>query len=349
VFDKVPARVWLLLAIAAVAYTPTIYIYRYVRHDPSRRDVSAAPEDMSWRTPAQLARSLTVLFACIGVAIFIFTPAAAQFAKSPSFLPIVIALLGGWVFWTVPRGVAKGKIQPIVRGIHSTYERTAQPKRFWASVIWNAAFGGLCMWFAFMMMNQGPKDRCHNSQGDLAPQDVLAACNKLIGESGKSTKDLADLLRARAYAYHQMNNLNEALKDYSKAISLDPEDSYSLYNRAIILDRIDYRKDALVDYSMSLKLRPDNFNGLVNRGILFAKMGRLTEAQRDLTKAHELRPKDVSALVVRGFVYVELKDRTRAKEDFTAVLASDPENKSAKDGLAALNRRGDVEQSDTPK
>ena len=87
-FDQVPVRVWLLIAIAAIAFTPTRYLYRYIAHSPSGRDITQPPPDLGWRKSGKFVRNLSIVAALLGLAIFIFTPTAEQFAQSPHFWPI---------------------------------------------------------------------------------------------------------------------------------------------------------------------------------------------------------------------------------------------------------------------
>jgi len=134
----VPVRVWLLIAFAAVAFRPFQYIIRHLTHSRSRRDITQPPVDLGWRTSAQFIRSASILAILIGLSIFIFTPAAEQFARSPALLPILLAGCGVWALFTVAKGLASGQIEPFIRGNYRTYERGAEPKRFWASLAWNS-------------------------------------------------------------------------------------------------------------------------------------------------------------------------------------------------------------------
>lgn len=186
VFDSVPPRVWLLIALGAVAYAPALYVFEYFASSPSRHDITQPLDDLSWRTNGQLVHSVAILVAVVGLAVFIFTPAAVHLVHSPSFWPLLMAACGAWALYTVPKGYSAGAIQPFVRGISSTFERKTQPKRFWASLTWNAVFGCLCLWLGYVMIDQGVQDQCYDLQVKHTPNEEVEACNRLIAKRGTS-------------------------------------------------------------------------------------------------------------------------------------------------------------------
>lgn len=335
-FDDVPPRIWLLLLILVAAYIPARYIFDHITHAPSRQDITQPPKDLSWRKSSVLVRNLAIIVGLCGLAIFIFTATAEQLAQSPYFWPIIMAIIGAWALYSVQRGIATGRIEPLVRGVSMTFERSTQPKRFWASVGWNATFGGLCFWLGFIMMQEGRSDLCYDPQEAHEPHDVVMACSELIDARGGRGDDLAILTAARGYAYHRATDWNNALKDYSDAIRLDPGDTASLFNRALILDRIDERSRALQDYSAVLRLRPNDFDARIKRGILLGELKRFKAAEADFTRAHELKPENISVLAFRGLTYAWMKDRARAEQDFKTVLVSDPASPIVKQGRAVL-------------
>jgi tetratricopeptide (TPR) repeat protein len=304
-FDQIPVRIWLLLAIAAAAYVPARYAFRYIAASPSRRDITQPSEDLTWRSPAQFVRSLGVLCALVALAIFIFTPAAEQFAQSPSFLPILSICLGAWALFTVALGFVTGRVQPFARGFNETYERQAQPKRFWASSAWNAIFGCLCLWLAYQMNDDATKqplrDRCFDQDNAYPPLEDVAACNKLIADQD-STYNIPDLVRARGFAYYRSGDFRRANSDYNEAIRLNPIDSQSY----------------------------------LNRGLIFLDIGNFGEAAANFTRAHELDPKNPWPLANRGIAFAEKKNQTLAERDFQAVRAIDPSNPAMLRGEALL-------------
>jgi Tfp pilus assembly protein PilF len=316
-FDQVPVRAWLLIAIAAVAYMPVRYICQHIAHSPSRRDITQPTEDLSWRTSGELIRSAGIVVALLGLAIFIFTPIAEQFAHSPRFFPVLMMCFGAWAISTVPKGFMTGRVQPFIKGFHETYERGTQPKRFWASLAWNALFGCLFIWLAFQPNKDAPEDsawdQCFDEKNMSSPQEVRSACNKLVGK-------------------------------YNEAIRLTPNESSSYFNRALAYREIGDNRRALADFNAFIHLAPNDADAYLNRGLMFLDTDRFDEAIADFARAHELRSKDPWPLANRGIAYAWKNDRARAEKDFQAVRAIDPSNPVVLRGEALLGmNEGDME------
>ncbi|KRA79730.1 tetratricopeptide repeat protein [Altererythrobacter sp. Root672] len=345
-FDAIPTKAWLLMAIAAAAFAPARYLYSHIEHSPRARDITMPPEDLGWRTSEQLIRSSVVLAGLAAIAIFIFTPAAEKFARSPEFFPILMLGFGAFAFFSVVDGLLKGRIEPLSRGSLGPYERDTQPKRFWASLSWNTVLGGAFVWLAFVTIGQADEERCYDRQTGHTPQEELSACNELLGRRHNSSQDRADILSARGYAYHRLGEYQKALADYDQAIDLDPANSYAFYNRGLIYQRLGDRRRALADYSASLKLRPENAGGYLNRGLTFLDIGRLDEAIADFTRLLELEPDNQWALVNRGIAYAWKDNRAAAERDFAAATAIDPSNTVVLRGRALLSARsGDMRKA----
>ena len=103
------------------------------------------------------------------------------------------------------------------------------------------------------------------------------------------------------------NNGDAAFADFTKAISIDPNESEAYYNRGIIYDdRKDYQK-SIADYDKYISLNTNNIaflsDGYQNRGIAYYNIGNYDRAVKDLTSAIELDPKDGSPYKARAFIY----------------------------------------------
>lgn len=340
-FKDVPTQVWILLAVLAAAYVPALYVYRYVANAPSKQDVTAAPKDYSWRTRGQLVRSALILAGLAAFGAFIFTPQAAQFARSPSFVPLLVLALGIWALSTVPKALLDGRVEPIVRGASWSFERIAQPKRFWASVIWNSIFGCLAIWLAYMTWQDAPmsgsRNDCFNYRDQVTPKEALKACNELIWNEGdKADRDMSDLLMARGSAYYGLKDYQKAKADYAESARLDPSSSAIWYNLGLVYEKIDERQQAIAYYGKAIARNAKNDDAYLNRGLIYLDTGKFSQAIGDFTQVAKLRPKDEIPLANRGIAHVWNKDPILARRDFDAVEAIDPDNAVLLRGKALL-------------
>lgn len=347
-FPQVPVQGWLLLAFAAAAYAPARYVYRYIARSPSSRDITQPTEDLSWRTSGQLVRSLAILGTLAALSVFIFTAAAVQFASSPTFWPILMVACGAWALATVARGFSKGRVLPFAQGFYNTYERQSHPRRFWASMGWNALLGCLLLWLAFQMNEQAAvqalEDRCYHAKNAYSPQEELSACNQLIGERGRRDKDMASLVAARGSAYFRLGDYRHAMIDYTKAIRLDPDDSSSRFNLGLVDEQLGNKAGAIANYSAAIRAGADDADAYFNRGLILLDSGKLDEAVADLSRAHELKPNDPFPVANRGIAYAWKRDPARAKQDFAAARALDPSNTVMLRGEAILSMNaGDMQ------
>jgi tetratricopeptide (TPR) repeat protein len=287
---------------------------------------------------------LALIVGLAALAVFIFTPAAEQFADSPTFVPILMIAGGAWALSTVGWGLATGRIQPIAKGFWETYQRETQPKRFWASLAWNAIFGCMCLWLAFKVNEQPSDDKCYDTRNAYSAQEEIAACNRSIGNGRKSDNDLADLTEARGSIYYRIGNYQRALADYDSAIRLGMNESSSFYNRALVYEQFkDYRR-AVHDYDAAIRLQDDNADAHLNRGLILLDVNKLNQAIADFTRVLELRPNDTDALANRGIAYAWKNDKARAERDFAIVRKADPSNPVPLRGEALLARDfGDID------
>lgn len=346
-FDDVPVQAWLILGVLAIGFRPARYAFDYISHSPSRRDITQPPEDLSWRSQTELARCLMILGALLIFTVFIFTPEAEQFARSDIFLPLLMAAFGAFAFYTVAMGLVRGQVEPLMKGVNSSFERFSQPKRFWASLCWNALLGGFFMWVAAVSYGEAKDgdvvDQCYNENGKLSSQQALAACNELIRNRDASPTRRAYYFHLRGLAHSRAGDDRRAIVDLDEAIRLDPEDSVQYFNRGLSYDRLGDRPRAIADYSEAIRIDPDEFDAYLNRGLVYLDDFKLEKAAADFTQAHKLRPDDAWPLANRGISYAWLHDHEKAQKDFDAARKIDPENQVVKRGeaLIALNE-GDM-------
>ncbi len=314
-FDDVPVRVGLLIVIAAIAFGPAQYVYRHIAHSPSRRDITKPAEDLSWRTSGQFVHSLSILAALLALAVFIFTPSAEQFASSPRFWPIMIAVFGSWAALTVVQGFATGRVQPLMKGLDKTFERQTHPKRYWASMGWNAALGCLSVWLAYQANEDASAqvfaDKCAYATDVHLLQQQLSACEELIRLRPNDPDAYAD----RGLILLDVGALDGAVADFTRARNLDPEDPWLLANRGIAFAWKKNRASAHKDFEAVRSVDPSNPVMLRGEAILRKDAGDLEGAVDRLTASMVRDPDNLWALRTPSELYWELGEHEKSIED----------------------------------
>ncbi len=132
----------------------------------------------------------------------------------------------------------------------------------------------------------------------------------------------------RALVYGQLQEYSQALVDYNRAISLNPQNALTFNNRgALKAEGLLDTPGALADYNQSIILDPKDANTYYNRGTL--KYQSLNDAQgaiADYNQAIALDSELSSAYLNRGLVkYEKLNDPQGAMADFERAISLDPE------------------------
>ncbi|MES2120230.1 MAG: tetratricopeptide repeat protein [Pseudomonadota bacterium] len=260
--------------------------------------------------PNRLLRYFIIGAIGLSAAFLFLTPAGKHFVQEPNFPVVIFIGIGSWALFTVVRSFSTGKIEPFVRGFSSTYEREAQPKRFWASFAWNLLLGGFMLVLGFSMVwtagAEEAETQCQNRGAKFTPEQAYDACTRLIdGKVKARSLSRADLFDFRAYESRKLGDREQGISDLSRAIAADPKDDYAY----------------------------------LARGEMYIDKAQFDLAIADLTRAHELDPKSLDPIADRGLAYAWKGDRAKAEQDFAAVRARDPKN------LVALGGQGVIEMN----
>jgi len=80
----------------------------------------------------------------------------------------------------------------------------------------------------------------------------------------------------------------EAMKEFSTAIEIDPDYSLAYYNRALIFYRYGDLGSSLSEYNKALELNPNNPYWTYERGFLHLQLGYREKGINDLERSLEL-------------------------------------------------------------
>lgn len=110
--------------------------------------------------------------------------------------------------------------------------------------------------------------------------------------------------------------IEKAMRDFSKAIELDPTYVGAYINRAVLLYNTGRAEQALEDFHKALALDPTNKDGLLGRANTLSTLQRFAEALPDYNKYIELYEADWKTYLWRGIAYSKIQQHHKALSDF---------------------------------
>ncbi len=171
-------------------------------------------------------------------------------------------------------------------------------------------------------------------------QKALQEMNAAEQEEEKQ-REKEELLTAqdyfrRGFRASSEGHKQEAVKEYSKAIELDPSFASAYHNRGILYNDLGEYPKSLKDYSKAIELNPTYVSAYYGRGNTYYDLGEHQKALEDYNKVIELDPSFAFAYNGRGNVYRGLGERQKALDDYNKAIELDPSF------AYAYNGRGNV-------
>lgn len=343
VLDFVPPQALILALLLRWAIPPARYIVDHIRHDPSRRDITQPPVDLSWRSGRRLAGMAFTLLALVAAARFIVTPSAEALARSAFFLPAMLSALGAFALHAAGHAVLTGHATPIIRGLSDSFSRDEQPKRFWAALAGNGLLGVTCLALAPQAYADGKRQDCLSGTG--AGSEVLEACSALLDDDDLAPGDRVDALVMRGRHFAEAGEYEQAMLDYDRAVRIDNTDADAFYYRGLLRYQRKDMQRAMEDLTSAVLLDPDHVGALTERGSLKLDDGDAAGAKRDLDRAIAQDNTDARRLALRGFAHIMLGETSAAERDLDAADAIHPGYPVVARGRVILAAtRGNVEE-----
>ena len=85
-----------------------------------------------------------------------------------------------------------------------------------------------------------------------------------------------------------MRQFHLAIRDYDKALRLDPKFVLGYLIRGLALNELDQHMQAVENYDQAINLSPAFTHAFIKRALAHAVLGNDTEAQQDTDRAAEL-------------------------------------------------------------
>ena len=108
----------------------------------------------------------------------------------------------------------------------------------------------------------------------------------------------------------------EAIEDYSRALERAPSEATAYYNRGLAWDYLGDPRAAIRDYDEAIRLDPDLVDAYYSRGGARGNTGDLAGAADDFDRAAQLDPDDPRPVLNRGVVWLAMGDTTSACRDW---------------------------------
>lgn len=160
-------------------------------------------------------------------------------------------------------------------------------------------------------------------------QNALRFYDKAIN----ARPDYANAYNNRGVIHHKQGRLHRAIQDYNYAIKFLPEFAEAYYNRALSHQKLGRTEQALQDYGRLLQLNPGHKMGYYNRGSLWSELGAHESARENLSMAIELDGEFADAFMNRGNAHLALGNLDQALQDHNKAIELGAEN-----ALAYVNR-----------
>lgn len=120
----------------------------------------------------------------------------------------------------------------------------------------------------------------------------------------------------RGAAYAGLGQDGQALRDFTRALSLDPASTNARIQRAYLyLERFQQYDLAATDYAQVLGREPGNVVASCNLGLALYRGGRFADALRQMDRAAESSPRTAKVYEIRSIVRAALGDSVGARSD----------------------------------
>jgi FKBP-type peptidyl-prolyl cis-trans isomerase 2 len=133
------------------------------------------------------------------------------------------------------------------------------------------------------------------------------------------------------------NELDEAIKNYKKAIDVDPSMTEAYYNSGVAYQIQGMLQEAIGFYKQVLNLNPGHEKACLNLGIALKETGQYDEAEKYLERALQLKPEYEIAYYNRGNIAYFNGKFEEARQFYQKALSINPEYADAHWKMALID------------
>lgn len=175
-----------------------------------------------------------------------------------------------------------------------------------------------------------------NSRGSVYLAQALEPNRNLQSGASRAVRDFSEALKlnpedSNAYSNRGLANFylgarTQAIDDYNQALRLDPGLAKAYKNRGFTRWLEQDIRGAMLDLKQAITIDPTYVPAYQTRGRLQFQQGEMAEALADYDQALKFKPKDASTLIYRGIARYENSEVPGATQDWQAAIKADPED-----------------------
>jgi tetratricopeptide (TPR) repeat protein len=144
----------------------------------------------------------------------------------------------------------------------------------------------------------------------------------------------ADAYNRRGLIHHSQGEYELALRDYKRALELDPKNALHYYWTGALYHFLERREEAISIYQKAISVADANDSQLyTNLGDVYSELGYWSEAKTNFKKAIEINPTDTNSYIGLGGVYYELGRIDEAIAILQKAIELDPNDALSHSGL----------------
>jgi tetratricopeptide (TPR) repeat protein len=205
--------------------------------------------------------------------------------------------------------------------------------------------GSMRRWFALVCvacpifgmafgLHAAEEDRSVCFDTNAIPSIRAAACTQIIDASETSDQVRLTAYLNRAAANYLTGKQDDAIRDYSKFISAQPDKAAAFHGRGLAYLIGSRFPDAIADFSDAIRLNSKYISAYSNRGIAYAKIKDYQKALMDFDAALQLDPLYAIALYNRSLTYFDKAEYELAITDLKKAIEIQPRNPELYNQLA---------------
>lgn len=128
-----------------------------------------------------------------------------------------------------------------------------------------------------------------------------------------------------ALTYENQGKYKKAIESYDKAISLNPDDSYSYGNKGLVLCKLEKYEEAIQEFDKAIDLDPDEPDHYYNKSLALISLGRYEESIEACDQVIKMNPKDYTIYSNRGSNLRKLKRYEEAIQSYDQAIQLKPD------------------------